>query len=420
MIAEQMRRDWDERAERDAHFYIASATTEAGAFWRSGEEELTALILSDVELQPDASTLEIGCGIGRLIRPLSKRSASVLGVDISPRMVAEARRACEDLENVRIAVTTGALPMVEDQTQDFVFSYIVFQHIPDTAAVDTYIREAARVLRAGGVFHFQVDGRVRRRDQYRPNTYEGITLDAAEVRQMVEAVGLEVVRQWGEDTHYLWTTARRKGNLARLRIIPRIRDEFEMRSFEDRLSMACGVSILINDESKIRNVIERFVQAFAERSPAEFVSAAFRVILAREALPAELEFNRSILERGLETPANWIDTIVTSTELRSRLMPPVPRVTDAAEERLRPRLSMWCPPGASLADLMESVGAQLRRQDSAQAVRRAYQLILCREPDPNGHRYFTEKLELGHFTVMKVVAELLLSEELQTGVMPTL
>lgn len=407
-----MRRDWDERAERDARFFIASGTADADAFWRSGQEEADALILSEVELEPGASALEIGCGIGRLLLPLSRLASSVVGVDISPRMIAEARRACANVENIRIDLTDGTLASVPDRSQDFVFSYIVFQHIPERRAIDTYVKEAARTLQPGGIFHFQVDGRVRRREQYTPGTYEGITLDGNEVRQMVDAAGLEVVRQWGQDTHYLWTTSRAPGSGARVRLVARIRDDFEMRALEQRLSATCGMPVAVGHEGEIRRVMDSFVQRHRSRSATEFVGETFRVLLDREALAAELEFARTILEGGLESPENWIDTIVTSTELRTRLTPSVPRLSEAAEGRLRQRLSSGGREGerlpATLGDLMAIVAAQLRGLDCREAVRRAYQLILGCEPDSEGHRNVAEKLRLGHVTIMTVVAKCML------------
>src|SRR5512134_253902 len=158
-MLEQMRQDWDERAQKDARFFIASGTPDVAGFWRSGEEELAGLILSDVSLAATAHVLEIGCGIGRLVRPLARLVASVVGVDISPTMIAEAQRACGSIANARFEVVDGTLQGFDDESRDFVFSYIVFQHIPDRAAIETYVREAARVIRPGGLFHFQVDGR---------------------------------------------------------------------------------------------------------------------------------------------------------------------------------------------------------------------------------------------------------------------
>ena len=409
--AERMRQDWDERAERDARFFIASGTADAGSFWRSGEEELLALILSDVDLGRTAEALEIGCGIGRLVRPLAERVANVIGVDISPRMIAEARRACEGMRNVRLETADGTLSGVPDQSRDFVFSYIVFQHIPERAAIETYVREASRVLRPGGVFHFQVDGRVRRRGRYEPNTYEGITLDAGEVRTLVEAAGLSVVRQWGDGTHYLWTTSAFPGISAAVQVVPRIVDRIEVDGLKTRLANSCGEPIPVDDLAAIRLAIEPFIARYAIRGSEEFVEETFRVLLGREPLAPERDYNRGVLERGLETAEDWIDTIVTSAELRARLTPLVPRLSAPAEERLRNRLRTG--PGESLGAVMMGIVERLHGLRDDVAVREAYDLILGREPEMERQAYFTKKLELGHFTRMKVLTELLVSDELR-------
>ena len=41
---------------------------------------------------------------------------------------------------------------------DFVLSFAVFQHVPDRAAIVNYFREAARVLRPGGLFRLHMKG----------------------------------------------------------------------------------------------------------------------------------------------------------------------------------------------------------------------------------------------------------------------
>jgi tRNA/tmRNA/rRNA uracil-C5-methylase (TrmA/RlmC/RlmD family) len=67
-------------------------------FFASGEDEIKRLIETlertlhaDV---PPRRVLDYGCGVGRLLTPLARRAESAVGIDVSPSMLAEARRNC--------------------------------------------------------------------------------------------------------------------------------------------------------------------------------------------------------------------------------------------------------------------------------------------------------------------------------------
>lgn len=72
--------------------------------------------------------LDFGCGVGRLVIPFAARFEHVTGVDISPAMIAEARRNCAQavVSNVEFVDTLERVT----GTFDLVHSYIVLQHIP--------------------------------------------------------------------------------------------------------------------------------------------------------------------------------------------------------------------------------------------------------------------------------------------------
>ncbi|HEY6451637.1 MAG TPA: class I SAM-dependent methyltransferase [Steroidobacteraceae bacterium] len=80
---------------------------------------------------PHTRVLDVGCGIGRWSRRLAARGAQVLGIDISPTMIAEARRragADGVAERCRFeAQNLSALRL--DQQFDLVLSVTVLQHI---------------------------------------------------------------------------------------------------------------------------------------------------------------------------------------------------------------------------------------------------------------------------------------------------
>ena len=161
-LAERMRRDWDERARKDAFLYIASweDNWSVESFFASGEADYQRLvepIASQLGLAPAGSTMaELGCGAGRMTRAFARRFRSVTAIDISEEMQSRARSYLKDCANVRWVLTDGAgLNGVESSSMDFVFSYLVFQHYPSSKLVAGSIAEIMRILRPGGAFLFQ-------------------------------------------------------------------------------------------------------------------------------------------------------------------------------------------------------------------------------------------------------------------------
>ena len=95
--------------------------------------------------RPAGTAVDAACGTGRLARRLVAHGHRVLGVDRSPEMVQQARRAVPD-----VAFAVGdleALP-VGDATVDVLTNALALAHVADLAAV---FAEFARVLRPGGV-----------------------------------------------------------------------------------------------------------------------------------------------------------------------------------------------------------------------------------------------------------------------------
>ena len=87
-ILQKMKKDWDRRADHHAKFWIAIGDWENDdIFHKSGIRDM-AHIFEGLETDCLSSwrVLEIGCGIGRLLKPLSKKFSYVCGVDVSGKM----------------------------------------------------------------------------------------------------------------------------------------------------------------------------------------------------------------------------------------------------------------------------------------------------------------------------------------------
>ena len=322
-----MRSDWDRRARENAQHFIACGHSDTDdAFWASGRRELEQLILHDVELEPGARALEIGCGMGRLLRPLSERVGKAFGVDISAEMIERARRALADRGNVEVFVTSGRLDPFADASLDFVFSFIVFQHIPTKKAVARYIGEAARVLKGQGVFRFQVDGRPRRKSSA-ADTWVGVWYEPEELRRELDARGLTIVDQWGEGTHYLWITAVRESDpgragqaAVRLRQRAWRRDALEALLARMDLDPAAEAEAVLTGRRCLRRLADRFVEKHGSMTPEGFVRRAYEVFLGREADEGGLAFYSKEIASGVP-PSNTIDCLLSSSELEDRLRP---------------------------------------------------------------------------------------------------
>lgn len=104
-------------------------------------------------LRPGGAALDLGCGIGRFAAAIAGRVRRVVGLDISARMVAEARRRCAGLRNVEIRQTSGRdLAGVADESIDTILAVDSFPYLvlAGPALVRRHVEEAARVLGPGG------------------------------------------------------------------------------------------------------------------------------------------------------------------------------------------------------------------------------------------------------------------------------
>jgi SAM-dependent methyltransferase len=157
-----MQEFWDERAREDAFYFVDNRleyrSPDTERFWAGGEEDLMALLGAlDVEVTSDDAVVDVGCGVGRLTRPLAAMAARVLAIDVSDEMLSQARELNPELENVEWILGDGSsLAPIADASADACVSHVVFQHIPDPEVTLGYVREMGRVLRPGGWAAFQV------------------------------------------------------------------------------------------------------------------------------------------------------------------------------------------------------------------------------------------------------------------------
>jgi len=167
-ISQKMKTDWTDKAQENAYHWVDSSRKDwdKDEYYKGGIDEVARYVLpvfKKAGLGRDAlskmQALDIGCGTGRLSVALAKHFGKVDGVDISQEMIDIAKRDNKDISNVSFYTNNGTdLIDLANNLYDFVFSFIVFQHIPKRSIVVNYIKEIHRVLSPGAYMQIQVRG----------------------------------------------------------------------------------------------------------------------------------------------------------------------------------------------------------------------------------------------------------------------
>ena len=215
-----MREDWNARAREDAGYYVAFGRRDSGdaEFFATATEVINGLEWELKRLPPEkrgpahlqaGKALEIGCGPGRLLRPMSRHFLEIHGVDVSDEMIALAREKLRDIPNAYPHATDGSsLGLFETESFDFVYSYAVFQHIPSRDVVFDYLRETHRVMKTGALARFQFNGLPRTDASF--DTWSGARFSSVELLEFARLNDFQVLALEGAGTQYMWTTWRKR------------------------------------------------------------------------------------------------------------------------------------------------------------------------------------------------------------------
>ncbi len=166
---------WDAGSEFEAKYRRICSSAELDAttnedecreLWEAETEAAMPHLLSGIPIQRNWTCLEIGCGVGRLLKPIAQRCETAIGIDISANMIEWSKSYLKDVPNAETRLGNGCnLPGVADASVDFVYSHLMFQHLTRFDIVDAYLREIRRVLKPGGYCRIQ-----NWRDAHKPFT----------------------------------------------------------------------------------------------------------------------------------------------------------------------------------------------------------------------------------------------------------
>lgn len=132
-----------------------TATLQQGVvrgYWDFSLHILTPQVCAYLSNPEQKIALEIGCGGGRIMNAACSYFREVIGIDIHAEQQAVAAfLASQQKQNFRLLRTPGDRIGVPDASIDFIYSFIVLQHLPAFSVFVCYLHEVYRCLKAGGV-----------------------------------------------------------------------------------------------------------------------------------------------------------------------------------------------------------------------------------------------------------------------------
>jgi SAM-dependent methyltransferase len=136
---------------------------------------------------------DLGCGPGQIARYLHRQEVETLGVDLSPRMVAEAQRL-----NPEIHFHQGDMLSLPDADNSWggIAAFYCIIHIPREQVVDA-LREMKRVLKPGGVLllTFHIGDEIKHLDEWweKPVNLDFAFFQPAEMEDWLQEAGYKLV-----------------------------------------------------------------------------------------------------------------------------------------------------------------------------------------------------------------------------------
>jgi ubiquinone/menaquinone biosynthesis C-methylase UbiE len=145
---------WDDGALRDAPFITLGVEAILGDFYGD---------LSDAPppfpVTPGARTLDLGCGWGRVLKPVMDRGADAVGIDISENMLNLAKNHLHNNNLTPLLVRgDGTRLPFRDESFDLVYTLLVLQHLSKKNGA-LLLNEIARILKPGGAAYIRVPAR---------------------------------------------------------------------------------------------------------------------------------------------------------------------------------------------------------------------------------------------------------------------
>jgi len=137
-----------------------------------------------------------------MTRAMAPYFAETIGVDVSQAMIEAAKKINAGVDGLEFAHHESSdLASFDGDRIDFLYCFIVLQHLPSAELVTGYLREFMRVLRPGGLLVFQLPDLVpiRRRLQPRRRAYGVLRRVGVPAATLRDRLGLHPIRMMAVD-----------------------------------------------------------------------------------------------------------------------------------------------------------------------------------------------------------------------------
>lgn len=119
--------------------------------WNTGRADIPkgdviTELIELLEIQPGELILDVGCGYGRLFSLYIQRKTKIYGIDVSPRMIEEARKIFGEYENIELRVMNAESLDFRDNMFDKIICYGTFDGL---LCQNEALEEMSRVLKPG-------------------------------------------------------------------------------------------------------------------------------------------------------------------------------------------------------------------------------------------------------------------------------
>jgi SAM-dependent methyltransferase len=141
----------NEREYHDRHYEAEAAIFESALF-RRVHERAAREFLRSTRAGASHRILSLGCGDGSIERRLAPHVGEIVGLDVSPVAIAQARSKASAFPNIVFAVSEPGSSLDQYGSFDVIAAFAFLHHLDDSAIRET-LRGARQALRPGGMFY---------------------------------------------------------------------------------------------------------------------------------------------------------------------------------------------------------------------------------------------------------------------------